>query len=137
MDFNELDIEAFVQAHPEFADWETDSIHRPPPPERFDGKRVLTGYEQLAKDRILPVPPNDSRTYDQRVLSAQVEKAMAVLPKAKADLLRRIYWEKQTQEEVAADLGISQQAVNQRLRTAEKHLRKVFDYDIEVEEEDL
>lgn len=123
--YEEAAADAWAADHPEFEDWKTDSVHRPPPPERFDGKRVLIGYKQTGA--VLVVPPDESRTASQRELLETVEVLLDLLPPARADLLRGVYWERQTHAQVGADLGLSQQAVTQRLRTAEKHLRKLWE----------
>lgn len=142
--YEEAEAELFVSQHPEFEGWDRGRMpsgeseeNLPMPPESKGGRKVLTGYEQLARDKAVPVPPDGSRTLAQRRLAVKLEKAMALLPRKRQELLRRIYWEKQTQQEVAADLGISQQAVAQRLNTARRQLKKVYRDDIEVQEEEL
>lgn len=107
--------------------------------QRLGGKRVLLGYEQIGADHIRIVPPNESRTHEQRVLVAKMEKALALLPPKRSDLLRRVFWERQTQAEIADDLGISQQAVAGRIKTAKKQFQKVWQLcrDLEIEEDEL
>lgn len=99
---------------------------------------MLLGYEQL-DGRFMVVPPNESRTHEQRVLAAKMDKVLALMPEKRADLLRRVYWERQTQGEIAADLAISQQAVSQRLKTAERQFQRVWEMakDLEIEEDEL
>lgn len=107
--------------------------------QRLGGKRVLLGYEQIGSDHVRIVPPNESKTREQRVLAAKMEKVLSLLPPKRADLLRRVFWERQTQAEIAADLGVSQQAVAQRVKTAKRQLQKVWDLhqDLEIEEDEL
>lgn len=126
-----MEVETFLKDHPEYRRQDTEPLEGM----RMGSKRVLSGYEQLPQDKVLPAPA--SRSLAQRVLVVKVEKALEKLPAKRADLLRRIYWERQTQHEVAAALGISQQAVAQRLRVAERHLKRVYDPNVEVKEEEL
>lgn len=122
MDADELNTEQqFLKEHPEFKQDEEQ-----PMPMRFGGQRVLTGYEQLPQDVVQMWPPNDSRTIDQRLLTVRVERILAHLPAAQQDLLRRVYWERQRQEDIATDLGVSQQAVSQRITTAEAALKRAI-----------
>lgn len=87
---------------------------------------MFTGLE----DRVLVegsiVPPNESRTIEERILSVRIERIMAKMKPEQADLLRKVYWEHHPQREIADELGISQQAVSQRLATAEGALKRAI-----------
>ena len=111
--------ERWLAEHPEIESGEAE-------PMRFDGVRVLTGYEQFARDHVLPWPPLAQRTKRQRVAAIWLDIMMARLRPRYRDLLRRVYFERQTQEEIAQEEGVSQQAINQRVRTAEGALRKAI-----------
>lgn len=60
--------------------------------------------------------PSEHDTYEieSHVLEAvQIEAWMATLPLADTWLLRRLYWEDATSDQVAADLGLTRRRVNQ------------------------
>lgn len=90
--------------------------------ERLGGQRVLPfgSYEDVATLLDNPTLIFKQRDATQDVLQEQIEYLINKLDPNQADLLRRVYWEQQTQAEIAADLGVSQQAVGQRLDTAHK-----------------
>jgi RNA polymerase sigma factor (sigma-70 family) len=94
-----------------------------PIPLRMGGQRVLTG---LDADIGKLWPPNESRSTSQRALAVRIERLLELMPAARADLLRRVFWERQPQEEIGRELGISQQAVSQRVETAKKHLARLI-----------
>ena len=116
----ELAAERWLAEHPELAGpGELEPL-------RFDGEKVLTGYEQYARDKAIPWPPVARRTKRQRVAAIWLDTMLARLRPRYSDLLRRVYFERQTQEEIAQEEGVSQQAINQRVRTAEGALRKAI-----------
>lgn len=126
-------VKAFLKKHPEFKPIPVErlesgetAVQDEPMPMRFGGQRVLTGYEQLPQDIVQMWPPNDSRTIDQRLLTVRLERILTFLPEGQQDLLRRVYWERQRQEDIATDLGVSQQAVSQRVITAEAALKRAI-----------
>lgn len=135
MDANELnsahqraqaEADEWLEKHPEYKagnnrlDTGESSEREVPLPLRFGGQRVLLS-PNWQDGTIWPphVAPNHA-------LTEKVEKAMSAIKPKYADLLRRVYWERQTQEQIGKDLGISQQAVSQRIKTAERKLREVL-----------
>lgn len=143
-----LFVVAFLAEHPEFEDGfgprldTGESAFQDPPLDlRLGGQRVQIG--SLFEDEGAPVPPNSSRSVRERVLAVRVERLLERIKPEQADLLRRVYWERQPREGIAADLRISHQAVTSRLRTAERAFMRAIaehggDVDIlNVREEDL
>lgn len=74
-------------------------------------------------------------TYDHYDFEAEekkttrADKVRIVLSKMKpkqAELLKKVYFEKKTQEDIATEEGISQAAVSQRYKTATKSFEKIF-----------
>ncbi len=125
----EADANNFVLEHPEFNPsnkkldtGETDQ-REVPMPLRFAGQRVMLSPNWQDGTLWPPhIKPNHEAT-------ALIEAAMEKLQPKYADLLRRVYWERQTQEQIGAELGISQQAVSQRVKTAERKLKVVLEND--------
>ena len=102
--------EAFLKENPEFK--------TSPRSERdSSGANVLPFFP--------PGPPGANvinakgRTVEERRRSVLVERILNLMDESHADLLRRYYWEQQTQAEIGAELGgITQEAVSRRLNTA-------------------
>ena len=54
-----------------------------------------------------------------------IDSLLAQLESSERQLLRRKYWDDQTQAEIAADLGVSQMQVSRLLQRALTHLRQL------------
>ena len=134
---NELTaVEAFLAEHPEFREQHRDLA----PDHRLGGQRVLLNFEELlTQSGITFVPPDETRTPQQRALSVRIEKLMEKMKPEQRDLLLRFYWEGASQSDIGKDLGISQQAVSARLQTALKAFVRLMATEpwVEVHPEDL
>lgn len=135
------EVEEFLNEHPEFrasmqvrrgengesvsadrSDWLGDGGSR-----RYTAYGALGDITDLERGgELRPVWPAAPRDRTSRQMAARVEEALRHLAPKYRDLLDRVYYQRQTQEEVARDLGISQQAVSQRLDTAHAALVKVI-----------
>jgi RNA polymerase sigma factor (sigma-70 family) len=113
--------ERFLREHPEFRE----PRNRRQPTERLGGQRVYGDQHYIGDGSARPVFP-PSRTLEDRRLSVRMERLLERMKPDQADILRRVYYERATQQQIADDLGVSQQAVNQRVRTAERNLKLVI-----------
>jgi RNA polymerase sigma factor (sigma-70 family) len=132
--------EVFLREHPEFRqpedrfDTGETAEKEESQPIRFGGQRVLTGYDNLPHDLVSVWPTNESRTAEERELSVRLERILDRMRPEQADLLRRVYWEREPQESIAKELGVSQQAVSQRITTAENALKRcIAEHGMDVE----
>jgi RNA polymerase sigma factor (sigma-70 family) len=82
------------------------------------GRTVLPFYPPGPKNATVIKP--EPNTPEQRRISVYVERVMDKMQPEHAELLRMIYWEGMTQEEVAKERGITQQAVSYQLTVAKK-----------------
>lgn len=71
-----------------------------------------------------PLFGTGTRTPEQQRLRDSVDEVLAKLHPKYQELLRAYYWERQTLEEMAAERGITRQAVHQQLETAKRKFRK-------------
>lgn len=120
------EADEFLRRHPEFKE-DVDRLEsgesasrEVPMPLKMGGQRV---FLDPSFDTGTPWPPH---VRPDHALGERIERAMMQLKEKYADLLRRVYWERQTQEDIGNDLGISQQAVSQRIKTAERKLKAVL-----------
>ena len=71
--------------------------------------------------------PDDSDPLDDVLKEERIKELMAAIEKLKPqqkELLIRVYWNKEQQKDIAADEGVSQQAIASRLKTILKNLKK-------------
>ena len=152
---------AFLYEHPEFrqantlpTDNETGETDRTEHSDWLGGldqkrKHVgLGGYGDLemmetAEDRpalFEVVWPDAGRTRSQRWMDVWMEKLIEKLRPNIQELVRLYFFERMSQGDLAKLYGISQQAINSRMRTAERALRRAIaehGETIEVSEEEL
>jgi RNA polymerase sigma factor (sigma-70 family) len=60
-------------------------------------------------------------------MQESVAHAVASLPKPDRDLIRNLFWEGQTEAEIAAQLKVTQQAISKRKAVILKRLRKTLE----------
>jgi DNA-directed RNA polymerase specialized sigma24 family protein len=84
---------------------------------RFMQKEDATGCDEAAEPRSLPeiCPPDDLLRY-----------ALLQLPSADQWLVRRLFWDSVSQDKVARNLKITQQAVSKRKRKIIRKLRQLL-----------
>lgn len=75
--------------------------------------------------------PRDTSSDTEAAVEAREQQetlraAVASLSEKRQRLVRLRYYEEKTEDEIAAELGISQQAVSQQLETIHKKLKKYF-----------
>lgn len=71
--------------------------------------------------------PDDSDPLDDVLKEERIKELMAAIEKLQPqqkELLIRVYWNKEHQKDIAAEEGISQQAIASRLKTILKKLKK-------------
>jgi hypothetical protein len=87
-------------------------------------EQKMSGDEQFTLEDILPGPDIDNSSYD----SEKIKKIVDKLTKKQKEVFNYEYQskEKLNQEDIAKKLGISQSAVNQRLKNAEEAFRKEY-----------
>ena len=153
------EAEAFVREHPEFSDllpphqrldtgetgtaersdWLSESRHHKH--SGYGGFGDLSRMENDRRDLVHPLRNPEQRTFQEKLLDVRVNKCLDLVPENQRALLEAYYWENKTQEDIGRELGISQQAVAQRLRTAEAtYTRILAEHAAEmkhVDEEDL
>ncbi len=70
--------------------------------------------------------PDDSNPLDDVLKAERIRELMAAIEKLQPQqktLLIRVYWNKEHQKDIAADEGVSQQAIASRLKTILKNLK--------------
>lgn len=94
-----------------------------------DSDQANPTYTQTPRTRIYLYIADDSDPLDD-ILKAELHEAlMAAIEKLKPkqkELLRRIYENGETQEEIGESEGVSQQAIASRLRTIYNFLKKLL-----------
>ena len=101
-------------------------------PKRLDGRAAHvyreSSEELSGSDRIELFPDEDWERSFYAGLDYEdlVKRLYAALPSRQADLLLRVHVDGYRLSEIAAEEGISRSAVCQRLRTAEKNIRKMY-----------
>ena len=71
--------------------------------------------------------PDDSDPLDDVLKEERIKELMAAIEKLKPqqkELLIRVYWNKEQQKDIAAEEGVSPQAIASRLKTILKNLKK-------------
>lgn len=71
--------------------------------------------------------PDDSDPLDDVLKEERIKELMAAIEKLQPQqkkLLIRMYWNKEHQKDIAAEEGVSQQAITSRLKTILKKLKK-------------
>jgi DNA-directed RNA polymerase specialized sigma24 family protein len=123
------EVASFYAEHPDLDDR---SFERQQHERRWVGDRNLTTY---------PVDPhalNDAGTVfrtmfppsDQRVAGQDEDLVIAVFQQMRpsdVSILQRRHMEQMTLDAIAAEEGVTRQAIIKRLRTAEKNLREALD----------
>lgn len=84
----------------------------------FDDEGVWAAYEDESIEQLF----EGEKSKEERL-----HKAIDKLKPAQKEIIMMSYFEGKTQEEIAEILGITQGAVSQRLTTAEKNLKKLFE----------
>lgn len=85
-------------------------------------------YERL-QEMAVQFPEEDDSVEDQILQKLELErlhKAILILSKEEQWLIHELYFEERTEREVAAELGLSQKAVNKRRQKVLEKLRKLF-----------
>lgn len=70
--------------------------------------------------------PGFSRLFEEPSLAERLSGAIAQLKPRQKELIRSIYFEGKTARQYAKELGISEQAVGQQLKTVIKKLKKIM-----------
>lgn len=78
---------------------------------------------------LLPAE-SDAAVYQAHELAEMIRK----LPKAEQQLLWMRFWERLTYKEIAAQLRISEEAANSRVRRTLAHLKKIYEGDTDAEQ---
>jgi len=103
--------------------------------ETLVASRILSNhFRRRANDRIdesgdaLPAPDADDRreAFERRSL---VERAIARLPALQTRLLEAFHFERRPVADIASSLGLSERAVEGRLRRARQNLRREIERD--------
>ena len=71
--------------------------------------------------------PDDSDPLDDVLKEERIKELMTAIEKLQPQqktLIIRVYWNKEHQKDIAADEGVSQQAIASRLKTILKNLKK-------------
>ena len=76
-----------------------------------------------------PTAPDSEATNDRTERRSLVERALARLPGAQARLLEAFHFERAAVGEIATSMGLSERAVEGRLRRARRNLRKQIEAD--------
>lgn len=84
----------------------------------FDDEGVWAAYEDESIEQLF----ESEKSKEERL-----HEAIDKLKPAQKEIIMMSYFEGKTQEEIAEILGITQGAVSQRLTTAEKNLKKLFE----------
>lgn len=85
-------------------------------------------YERL-QEMAIQFPEEDDSVEDQilqKMEFEQLHKAILTLSEEERWLIQQLYFEERTEREVAAELGLSQKAVNKRRKKILEKLRKLF-----------
>ena len=73
---------------------------------------------------------DDSDTFDETVKSVQYKKLMAAIKELQPQqqkLLFRVYWKMEKQKEIAAEEGVSEMAISNRMKRIMKKLKNFFE----------
>ena len=84
----------------------------------FDDDGVWAAYEDESIEQLF----ESEKSKEERL-----HEAIDKLKPAQKEIIMMSYFEGKTQQEIAEILGITQGAVSQRLTTAEKNLKKLFE----------
>ena len=83
------------------------------------------GEERAQPSRPAPLTRAVSEL-EQDSRSAALGEALACLPEAHRKVVRQVFWEELTQQEIAVQNGVSQRAISKKQQAALKLLRKHF-----------
>lgn len=82
----------------------------------------MTGEEMMPDREAVSV----EETVERLMLCEQVRKAVDSLPATQKELINALFFEGKTEQAVAGELGISQQAVSKRVQWALIKLKKIL-----------
>lgn len=105
-------------------------LPRETPVENNSADLLVYGHAHGGEPRFIPlvsrVPlPGDEADVDVD-LEARVSAALGAIPAGQAMLLRELYFGRRSQQELATELGVTKQAVSQRLERAKTAFVKAF-----------
>ncbi|MBI5706027.1 MAG: sigma-70 family RNA polymerase sigma factor [Armatimonadetes bacterium] len=86
---------------------------------------VESDVKRQRSDGSEPGQPDGQRLIEARFLRQRVGEVMAHLPEPQAEVLRLVYSEGYSLEEIGQKLGLTQEAVKQRLKRARGRFRSV------------
>ncbi|MBD5103489.1 MAG: sigma-70 family RNA polymerase sigma factor [Ruminococcaceae bacterium] len=73
---------------------------------------------------------DDNDTFEEDVRSVQYKKLMTAIKELQPqqqELLFRVYWKKEKQKKIAAEEGVSEMAISNRMKKIIKKLKKFFE----------
>ena len=92
--------------------------------------RILSGRKRRSRSKKLPLcdltEDNSPAVRDRGPDRIDMNDLLDGLPRRDQVLLRRLYWENRTQEELAATSGLSRQAITLRHKNALQRLRELL-----------
>jgi RNA polymerase sigma-70 factor (ECF subfamily) len=86
-------------------------------------RAVPVSLDGISPDQMLEAM-DDGRAHDSADLATVVNRALARLPKDHARLIEAFHYERRKVAQIAETFGISERAVEGRLRRAREHLRR-------------
>ena len=121
------DVATFLAKHPEFAEGRFERDHHE---RRWVGRKNLTTFP-IDPDTLNDAelgnalwPRSEPLDDMQKWTRDLVEDAFARMRPRDVEVLRRRYFERMTLDEMAAESGVTRQAIIKQLKTATKHARK-------------
>ncbi len=88
-------------------------------------RRPSVSIDAVSPSAVLAAVEDDT-VGDSEEITARVNRALTRIPKAEATLLEAFHFERRTMAQLARTLGISERAVEGRLRRARERLRSVM-----------
>lgn len=88
-------------------------------------KRQAVSLDSVSPEEILAAVEDD-RVSDSSEIASIMTRALALLPAAESELLERFHYERQKVSQLAVAYGITERAIEGRLRRAREHLRGVL-----------
>lgn len=92
--------------------------------DRKETRRHIYMSELEEKGRYIP---NDTNPLEDVLKEERIKELMAAIERLKPEqkeLLIRVYWNNENQQDIASEKGVSQQAISSRLKTIYKFLKK-------------
>lgn len=89
-------------------------------------KRQGISFDSVPAEEILAAVEDD-RISESAEIASVMSRALALLPAAESELLERFHYERQKVSQLAAAYGITERAIEGRLRRARERLRGVLD----------